>query len=679
VAELEEALQLLEQSDAKGLLITSAKSVFIAGADITEFGPVFTLPADEMKVFFNRNNNNLNRLESLPFPSVVAINGFALGGGFEVCLAADYRVMSTSAKVGLPETGLGIIPGWGGTVRMPRIAGLETAMTWVATAKHQRSDAALSVGLADQIVDDELLRGAALKQLEDAIEDGAEYLARRKEKTSPMSIDASQAQQIGQAAKAEICRRSPQLKAPAAAIELMANCTQLDRTAALSAESDLFAELANSDQCRALVGNFMNDQYIKRLSKKQAKQSQLTLDKATVVGAGIMGGGIAYQNALSGIPVVMKDIAEQALDLGMSEADKLLGKKVRQGRMSDEQKAATLANIHPSLEMSDVNGSKVIVEAVVENPKVKTAVLAELENELSDDGILTSNTSTISITRLAQALKEPERFAGLHFFNPVHAMPLVEVIRGEKTSDQTTSDLVAYSLALGKQPIVVNDCPGFLVNRVLFPYFMGFEMLVRDGADFHKIDDVMHQWGWPMGPAYLGDVIGIDTICHCMDVLASDFPDRMALINNSVSQKMAAAGRFGQKNGKGFFQYVTDEKGRPSKEIDSDANALVDSCREGNETFTDEQIVMRCMLPMAIEMARCIEEGIVASPAEADMALLMGLGFPPFRGGILRWMDEIGAETLCQWSEQLAHLGEAYVATPGMQAMASSGGRYYTV
>jgi 3-hydroxyacyl-CoA dehydrogenase/enoyl-CoA hydratase/3-hydroxybutyryl-CoA epimerase/enoyl-CoA isomerase len=651
--------------------------VFVAGADISEFGEIFKLPEEQMSAFFVVNNRNLHRLESLPFPSVVAINGFALGGGLEFCLACDYRIMSSAARIGLPETGLGLIPGWGGTVRTPRIIGLQAALEWVASGAHQKAEAALQAGMIEAVVDADSLRDVALDQLSQAIANPSEYQATRAAKTGTLAISAEEALQAAAAAKEKICARAPQLQAPAAVIDLIAAGVQLSAAEALAEEGELFVLLAKSAQARALVGNFMNDQLIKKVAKGYAKKSKLVLDKATVVGAGIMGGGIAYQNALKNIPVVMKDIAEPALELGMNEAGKLLSKLVRQGRMSEQKKTETLSKINPTLAMDDVVGSKVIVEAVVENPKVKEIVLAELEDTLAKGGVLVSNTSTITISRLAKALKHPEQFAGLHFFNPVHAMPLVEVIRGEKTSDQAIADLVAYTLALGKQPIVVNDCPAFLVNRVLFPYFRGFEQLINDGADFQQVDQVMQAWGWPMGPAYLADVVGIDTLCHCMEVLAEDFPDRMSLLEQSILGKLGAAERYGQKNGKGFFQYQADEKGRPQRSGDDATTALIAQCQSVTAEFSDADIEIRCMLPMAIEMARCLEEGIVASPAEADMALMMGLGFPAFRGGIVRWMDEMGLELLCQWSDKFAQLGEAYRATDAMREMAASGKSYY--
>ncbi|BBB27120.1 fatty acid oxidation complex subunit alpha FadB [Amphritea japonica] len=679
VVELSAALEVIEKAEGiKGMLVTSAKSDFIVGADISEFKEIFSLSEEQIKSRIAINNTNFSRLESLSFPVVVAINGFALGGGLEFCLACDYRVMSDKAVISLPETGLGILPGWGGTVRTPRLVGLETALQWVASGAPQKAPVALESGLVSKVAEVNELRQVALELLNYAIDHSEEVQIGRIAKASALSISSEEAQQLAQAVKGKVCARNPQLLAPAAAIDLIAEASQLSSDKALEKEANVCAALATTSQSRALIGNFMNDQYIKKVARAYAKDAKLTLDKTTVVGAGIMGGGIAYQNALKGIKVVMKDIGESALDLGMTEADKLLSKRVRLGRMTEGKKADILKAITPTLEASDMDRSKVIVEAVVENPKVKEAVLAELENNLAEGGVLVSNTSTISITRLARALKRPDQFAGLHFFNPVHAMPLVEVVRAEQSSDQTISDLVAYTLALGKQPIVVNDCPAFLVNRVLFPYFRGFEQLINDGGDFQRIDQVMQAWGWPMGPAYLSDVIGIDTLCHCIDVLAQDFPDRMAQLDKSILNDMNTAERFGQKNGKGFYQYLPDAKGRPQKSVDDTTSSMIAQCQSAKVDLTDEEIEFRCMLPMAIEMARCLEEGIVDSPAEADMALLMGLGFPAFRGGVVRWMDEVGMTALCQWGDRLAStLGEAYRPTANMRIMAADSISYY--
>jgi 3-hydroxyacyl-CoA dehydrogenase/enoyl-CoA hydratase/3-hydroxybutyryl-CoA epimerase/enoyl-CoA isomerase len=369
----------------------------------------------------------------------------------------------------------------------------------------------------------------------------------------------------------------------------------------------------------------------------------------------------------------MKDVAPTALELGMAEAVKLLEKQVERGKLTSGQMARVLAGITPTLSYGDFGAADLVVEAVVESEPVKKKVLAEVEGLVPETAVLTSNTSTISITRLAAALKRPESFCGLHFFNPVPRMPLVEVVRGEKSSPEAIATAVAYAQALGKTPIVVGDCGGFLVNRVLFPYFAGFQRLVADGVDYERIDRVMEKWGWPMGPALLLDVVGIDTGVHADGVLADAFPDRMRHEGRSATLAMVEAGRLGQKNGKGFYAWRPEKKGPPSKQSDPEAKAIVAALAKGSVEIPDEEIVERTMLPMLLECSRCLEDGIVATPVEVDVALLYGLGFPPFRGGIFRWADSVGAKALLKAAETHRGLGPLYAPTTQLTTLAGSG------
>ena len=336
-----------------------------------------------------------------------------------------------------------------------------------------------------------------------------------------------------------------------------------------------------------------------------------------------------------------------------------------------------LNRIQPTLSYGDFDSVNVVVEAVLEKESVKKAVLAEVESQVKDDTVLTSNTSTISITELSTVLKRPENFCGMHFFNPVHRMPLVEVIRGEKTSDATVATVVNYAQAMGKTPIVVNDCPGFMVNRVLFPYFAGFTQLVKDGADFQAIDKVMETFGMPMGPAYLLDVVGIDTGQHAQQVMEVGYPDRMTSEYQSALSVMFDNQRFGQKNGKGFYVYETDKKGKPKKSVDESVYELLDDVTADRTEFTDEAIIARMMIPLGLETVRTLEEGIVQSAIEADMALVMGIGFPVFRGGILKYIDSMGVDRFVELADEYAHLGPLYQATDGLRQMAADGKRFY--
>jgi len=666
------------ESDITGLLVTSGKGVFIVGADITEFTGLFGAGKEEIKPFTRANNSNFNRLANLPYPSAVAINGFAMGGGLEFCLACDFRVMSTAARIGLPETKLGILPGWGGTVRLPRIIGVDEAVTWIATGADKKPEDALKAGAVDAIAGPDQLRQVTLTTLQGAIDGELDYADRRTRKHGPLPLNDTEAMMSFFTIKTMVSQQAGRnYPAPVKVVDVIEAARNMSLEDAQEVEADGFAELATTPVAAALVGVFLSDQLLGKKARGWEKRADKKIERAAVLGAGIMGGGIAYQSALKGTPIKMKDIDQQGLDLGLSEANKLLSKRVSRGRMTPEQMGETLNSIDPTLTYAGFEDVDIVVEAVVENEKVKSMVLAETEKVIDENAVLASNTSTISISRLAENLERPGNFCGMHFFNPVHAMPLVEVIRGVKTSDAAVARTVAYANKMGKKAVVVNDCPGFLVNRVLFPYFGGFNMLLRDGADFQTVDKVMERWGWPMGPAYLMDVVGIDTGVHAARVMAEGFPDRMQPDFKSATEVMFELERFGQKNGKGFYEYVEDKRGKPAKTVNEDVYGMIEDVVADRVEFDREEIIARMMLPMAIELARCLEEDIVGSPAEADLALLYGVGFPPFRGGIFRWMDTVGLAHIAEASEKFAHLGKAYEMTERMQEMLTNGETYY--
>ncbi len=679
VKELGEAIDAIEAvSDLKGVLATSNKNVFVVGADITEFGPMVNDPDLDLGPAINANNVNFNRIEDLAVPAVVAINGFALGGGFEFCLACDYRIASTAAKVGLPESKLGLIPGWGGTVRLPRLAGLDTAISWIAMGKEQKPEAALKAGAIDGVVEPEILKESALNVLQQCIDGKLDYAARRLQKTSPMIMNPTEQMVAFETSKAMVAANAgPNYPSPVVAIKCIQKAAGMGRDEALLVEQAGMTKVAKTETATSLVGLFLSDQMLSKKAKNWGKKSDKAIERAAVLGAGIMGGGIAYQSAFKGTPIKMKDIAQAGLDLGMNEANKLLAKRVAKGRMTPEKMGQVVASIEPTLSYEGFDQIDIVVEAVVENPKVKKMVLADVEKHVSSDAIIASNTSTISITHLAEDLARPENFCGMHFFNPVHAMPLVEVIRGEKTSDTAVARTVAYANAMGKKAVVINDCPGFLVNRVLFPYFAGFAGLLRDGADFQAVDKVMSKWGWPMGPAYLIDVVGLDTGHHAEEVMAKGFPDRMSKDFKTAMDVLYENERYGQKNGKGFYVYETDKRGKPKKVASQETYDLIADVCAPVRDYEGEEIIARTMIPMATELARCLEEGVVASAAEADMALVYGVGFPPFRGGVFRWIDSMGVEAFVALCDKYKDLGPLYQATDGMREMAAAGKSYY--
>lgn len=676
--ELGEVLEVIKKQKARGLLFTSGKpSGFVFGADVTEFLDHFKKTEDEMKAWILGINKIFSGYEDLPYPKVALVNGFALGGGCEIALTMDYRLATPKAALGLPETKLGIVPGWGGTVRLPRLIGADHAIEWITGAKHYRAEEAFKFGAIDGIIEDAKLEEAGIKLLEKCIAGELNWKARVEQKKSPLKLDKIESAMSFDGSKAFVAAMAgPNYPAPVKAVEVMQKAARMNRDEAVVVEGEAFAFCAKTKTAECLVQVFLGDQYLKKVSKQVTKNSK-PVHMGAVLGAGIMGGGIAYQSASTGVPVLMKDIKTEQLELGMNEASKLLLKEVERKKMTPEKMAGVIAHITPTLSYSDFGHTQFVVEAVVENVKVKQAVLADVEKVTPAETVLASNTSTISITKLAEGLSRPEKFCGMHFFNPVHRMPLVEIIRGAKSSEETIALAVNYANQMGKTPIVVNDCAGFLVNRILFPYFKGFVHLLEDGVDFQKIDKVMEKFGWPMGPAYLLDVVGIDTGVHASKIMAEAFSDRMSYSNKTILEVMYENKRFGQKNNLGFYEYELDKKGKPVKKVNPAVYELIKPIVKKQVEVSDEDIVMRMMIPMITEASRCLEDKIVSTPIEVDMGLLLGLGFPPFRAGALKYADTIGLKNLEETSKKFHSIGKIYEFTPFMKGLASENKTYY--
>lgn len=681
VSEFCEATELLmEEAEAgrlRGVLVTSAKDVFIVGADITEFGAMFDKPVKDIAADVYTKNQIFNAFEDLPVPSVIALNGFALGGGLEMALTGALRVASTAAQVGLPEVKLGLFPGFGGTVRMSRVAGPQTALAWVAGGASSSAEAAREAGVVDAVAAPEALRDVALDLLRDAAAGAIKWQALQQRKRVAVPMAADDVRKYFEVAREQITAEQPRQR-PAAlmALSMMEQAALCSREMALRLESEAFAEVTQTQAARGLVQVFLNEQAVKKQARRmQAAQAPR---KVAVLGAGIMGGGIAYQSALRGASVRLKDITALALDAGISEAAKQLARQVRNGRLTQEKADKVLAAIHPQTDESGFAEVDLVIEAIVERLEVKRSVLAALEPTLKDDAIIASNTSSLRIADIAAPLARPQNFVGMHFFNPVPVMPLVEVIRGPQTSDAAVAVAVGQALAMGKTPIVVKDCAGFLVNRLITPYVRGFTRLVTEGADFVQVDQAMEDFGWPMGPAYLQDVVGMDVGSHVGQVISAAYPDRMPPVVGDPIAAMVAVGRYGQKNGRGFYAYAPDPAGKPRKSIDPEAQALIATVQpNGAKAFTPEQIVERLMLPLIMEAVRALEEDVVATPAELDMALLLGLGFPAHAGGALKYADWLGLPHVVARGDALAALDPACQPPRLLREMAEAGKRFY--
>jgi 3-hydroxyacyl-CoA dehydrogenase/enoyl-CoA hydratase/3-hydroxybutyryl-CoA epimerase/enoyl-CoA isomerase len=677
-SELRRALDAIAATPAiQGVLITSAKDNFIVGADIFEFTRVFKQPEKDIEAFVGANSEIITALSDLPVPTVAAINGLALGGGLEVALAADYRVLSSAAKIGFPEISLGLFPGYGGTVRLPRLSGLSASAEWIIFGAQQSAERALQAGAVDAVAVPQELHAAALAMLKMAIEGRADWQDRRSRMNQDLGLAKEEAASLLANARAQAAKALPHLPAAHFAVELLEKASGLDRDAALALEAETFAKVAKTQAASSLVAIFVNDQAVKKTIRGYAKDAP-RVAKAAVAGAGIMGGGIAYQSASRGVPVVMKDIAAAALDLGMSEARKLLAKAVATGKLTQDKADAVIGSITPSLTYEGFDDADVVVEAVVENLAVKQAVLREIEGRVSPNAILASNTSSLRIGDLAEGLRRPENFLGMHFFNPVPKMTLVEVIRGPKTSPQAIAAVTGYAAAMGKTPIVVEDCPGFVVNRTLTPYLIAFLRLVHDGAGIVEIDKAMEAFGWPMGPAYLIDVIGMDISHHVVEIVSAGFAPRMDVPFETALEILLRDERLGQKNGHGFYKYESDSKGRPRKDIDSEAERLLAAGQPyGKARIGEDEIVARMMLPLILEAARCVEDGIAGSPGQMDTCLILGLGLPRYLGGALKYADYLGLKNVVDRADNWASLSPIYRPSERLRAMAAGGDVFY--
>jgi len=674
IAELARMLTPLAQDgNLRGVLVTSAKDAFLAGADIQALWTLLGGSRKAQIAFCADADRVLTQLEDLPVPVVCAINGYALGGGLETALCADYRVLAADGQVGFPEVGFGILPGAGGTVRAPRLTNAATALHWIVGARTFKADAALKAGMVDAVAEPTRLRATALDWLQQAIDDRLDWKTRRELRKGVFASDEA----AFATARSDAQKSVHHYPARLAVVDLLQRCAPLSRDAALPLEAEIFSTLAQTPTAKAMVGIFLANQQLKKRNKELASRAR-PAKRTAILGAGIMGGGIAYTTAVKGMQVLLKDIAQSALDLGVSEARKLLAKQVEGGRLTPSEAEAIQSAITPTLEFQGFDTVDIVVEAVVENLKVKQEVLARVESLARPDTVLVSNTSSLPIAEIAAELRRPENVAGMHFFNPVHVMQLVEVVRSAKTSDATIATTVAYALAMGRTPLVVKDCPGFLVNRVLGAYFTAFALLIRDGADFMQIERVMESWGWPMGPAYLFDVAGLDTIDKALRILAAAYPGVMATDFRTVIQILAEEKRYGQKSGAGFFRYEADPKGKPRRSGDPSIAGLIARAQPtGARAFADDDILDRMMLAMTLEAGRCLDEQIAESAIDIDASMRLGTGFPAHHGGPLWYADSLGLAEVLNRCARYRSLGGLYAPGHGLRQLADRNRTFY--
>lgn len=675
--ELSDHLDVLEKrTDLAGLVIRSGKpGSFCVGADLHEFASSFDQPKSAVKAMCQHGRKLFQRLSKAPFATVAAIDGICLGGGAELCIWCDRRVMSDGVKTqyGFPEVKIGLFPGWGGTSRASRMIGLANAVELVTSGETIDGKTAFKMGLASDVVPAERIQEAAIRLIR-AEQLAKSYLEDRKRWRGPVNIGEVELGFLGATASTVIQQQTKgHYPAPLAALEVLISAAGLDIDAACDAEAEGMAPLFGSPVNRALVNVFfLSDRNKKDVGVERKDVKTRPIKSVAVVGAGIMGQGIAAANLKRDLPVSIADAVPKVLAAGVQKVlEEVSYNKLTKG--PDPQRAVKFAALlNATASDSELAVADLVIEAVVESPDVKRQLFARLEPHLRDDAILASNTSTIPITRLAENLKRPERFCGIHFFNPVRKMPLVEVIRGRQTSDETIATAVAYAKSIGKSPIVVNDGPGFLVNRLLLPYMNEAIELLLDGAEISAIDKAARSFGMPMGPIALFDVVGLDTAFYAGRVMYDAFPERIMV--SPVVPALIKAGRLGQKSGAGFFKYTP---GKDRGEPDPTLEPLLGPMIRGKQKFSEQQLTARLFLPMLLEATRVLADRIVRDVRDVDLGLIFGLGFPPFKGGLLFWADTLGAAKILEMLKPLEGAGDRWKPTAMLEEMARTGKKFY--
>lgn len=675
--EFEAVLAPLEsRADLAGLIVRSGKpGMFIAGADLREFAAAKEITRADTMAVADRGRKLFWRLAACPFVTVAAIDGICVGGGAELALGCDRRMMSDSPKTqfGFPEVKLGMFPGWGGTARTPRIVGLGNAVELVTGGESIDARAARLMGLATDAVAANRLLDESVALIRAEQRSGA-YLADRARWRLPLEIDETELTFLGATASAVIQQQTKgHYPAPLAALELMLGAAGVDVDEAGQMEAEAFAEIFGTPINRALINVFfLTDRNKKDTGVVGEPIPPKPIRAVGVFGAGIMGSGISAACVKRDLSVTLTDAAAAALAGGTRKVlEDASYHKAKRG--PDAEKMLQLAPLLRSTTLdAEFAGCDLVIEAVVENAQVKKDLYARLEPLLAPEAILASNTSAISIGSLAADLRHPERFVGIHFFNPVRQMPLVEVIRGPLTSDATVATAVAFAKGLGKSPIVVQDGPGFLVNRLLLPYMNEALELLADGIDIRQVDGAAKAFGMPMGPITLYDVVGLDTALFAGHVMHQAFPER--IVESPLLGAMVQAGRLGQKKGLGFFRYEgSKDRGQPDPTLAELLGPLV----RRREKLSEPQMIERLFLPMVLEATRILAEGKVRDARDVDLGLIFGIGFPPFKGGLLFWADSLGAARLVEMLKPWEHLGPRYQPTEMLSEMARTGSKFY--
>jgi 3-hydroxyacyl-CoA dehydrogenase / enoyl-CoA hydratase / 3-hydroxybutyryl-CoA epimerase len=668
--DLNQHLDFLEtENSLQGLIIRSAKpKIFIAGADLNTF--TREVSAERLAMVIERGQKTFDRIARLPYLTVAAIHGASLGGGFEIALACDYRIASseTATKIGLPETNLGILPAWGGSTRLPKLIGLPNALEAIMNGRSYPAEQALKLGMVDAVVHREQLIAFATKYIQQNGGKKRSYKIHLSNRPPLSKLVKSQAE------KKALTRTRGHYPAPLKALEVACASLNISHEESLANEKNRVIELAFTETAQNLIGIFFLQERAKKLKLPPEPESGPAIpgqavNKALIVGAGLMGAGIAQWLSSRGLRVILKDVGPAFLGNGMRAIAKIYATGVKRHLYSETDARNAFDRILPIYEEMPLREIDLVIEAAIEKLDVKQQIFAELESKLPSDLVLATNTSALSIDAIAASLQHPERVVGIHFFNPVHRMQLVEIVRGAKTDGATLNTALRFAKQIGKLPVLVRDSPGFLVNRILLPYMVEAVRLFAEGFRIENIDRTMLDFGMPMGPLRLTDEVGLDVAEHVAKELESRVR-HLAPLNDTLTQMMAK-GWFGRKSGKGFYEYGSGS--------DEKINSLFGDLQPAEPvTVNQGDLRDRLVLLMVNEAARTIEEKVVDAPEDVDFGMIMGTGWAPFRGGPLRFADHLGISTVVSRLNNLRDRVAPYFEPCRLLAdMANRGASFY--
>lgn len=634
----------MSRNDVKAIVVAGANGKFSGGFDITAFGGIQAGKHEQPMVGYISIDIITNTLEAARKPSVAAIDGLALGGGLEVAMACHGRISTSTAQLGLPELQLGIIPGFGGTQRLPRLVGLTKALEMILMSKPIKGEEALALGLVDAIVSPDELVKTARRWVLDIVEFRRPWIKSiyRTDKIEPLG----EAREILNFARSQARKQAANLQHPLICIDVIEEGIVSGSHAGLLKEANSFQELLFSDTCKSLVNVF----FALRSTSKVPGITDLGLmprkvKKVAILGGGLMGSGIATALILSSYPVILKEVNENFLKAGIDRVKSNLQSRVKKGKMTKEKYEKTFLLLSGALDYEQFKDVDMVIEAVIENVSLKQQIFADLEKFCPPHCILASNTSTIDLNLIGEKTASQDRIVGAHFFSPAHIMPLLEIVRTHKTSPQVVVDLLEMGKRIRKTPIVVGNCTGFAVNRMFFPYTQSALLFVDHGSDVYKIDRACTNFGMPMGPFRVADLVGFGVaVATGMQYLES-FPERV--YKSMLMPIMLEDKRAGESTRKGFYVYDERRKASPDPEIKKyiEKSRSMAGITPNPELMKlqDKEIVEMVFLPVVNEACRVLDEGIAVKASDLDVASIMGMGFPPYRGGIMFWADSLGA------------------------------------